>query len=212
MVNSYIPAWLSRQDEHISLNWRLCSESSTTVLSYHTPAPEAYRLTWTGGSASSDSPPFLDPSLLPFPFTMSGLTQMPVQRSVLPSSSANTGECGALYQVGRHSMDSETSDGLKLSLLNASLGASWTTESKVGTSLHTGITKEWSKVGRMDAAATKQSTEYSKDYTPSLQVMQFDIPFTQLMSAANATQQTPLHEASTPWTPTPPSCSTPCRT
>src|SRR5882762_4932818 len=198
MVNSYIPAWLSQQDAHTSPSWRLCSGSSMTVLSYHAPAPEAYGLTWTGGSASSDSPPFPDPSLPPFPFTMSGLTRTPVQKSVLPSSSANTGERGASYQAGRHSMDSETSDGLKLSLLNASLGASWTTESKVATSSHMGITKELSKVGRTDAAVTKQSTEFSKDYTPSSQVMQFDIPFTQLMSAANATQQTPPREASTP--------------
>ena len=61
-VSSYIPAWLSRQDEHTSPNWRLCSGSSMTVLSYHAPAPEAYALTWTGGSTSSDSPPFPDPS------------------------------------------------------------------------------------------------------------------------------------------------------
>jgi len=31
-VSSYIPAWLSRQDEHTSPNWRLCSGSSMTVL------------------------------------------------------------------------------------------------------------------------------------------------------------------------------------
>jgi len=129
---------------------------------------------------------------------MLGLTQMPVQKLVFPLSSANTGECDALYQAGRHSMDFETSDVLKLSLLNALLGVSWTTESKVETSLHTGTTKKLSKVGRIDAAITKQSTKYSRDCISSSQVTQFNIPFTQLMSAANATQQTPLREASTP--------------
>ena len=50
----------------------------------------------------------------------------------------------------------------------------------------------------MDTATTKQSMGYSNDCMPSSQVVQFNIPFTQHMSAVNITQQIPPHEASTP--------------
>ena len=88
---------------------------------------------------------------------MPKLFQMQVLSLESPLPLGSSGEPGDLYPDGGCLKGNGTSAGLKPSLLVAWFDTSWMAKCREKTSWYMGITKEWSRVGGMDGAATETS-------------------------------------------------------
>ena len=160
-------------------------ERMLVILSYHTPAWENFKQTWSGGSGSFNSTPSPEIFLSLFPSTMPKLFWTPAWNSALLSPLVISGEPGISSQDGRHWMGSETLTGQKPSLLNAWSVILPIMRSGSDTSSYMGITGESLKVGGMEGAATERSMRSSRDFMNFPIEARVSPPSTQLTLGAN---------------------------